>query len=363
MNYQPVSKQDRMKFLDLFRGFSLIGLPFVNILALWVMLKPDTRVDFWIQRALYFLVEARFYDIFCFLFGLGFYLFLSRSAPKGQTKLFLYIRRMLILLALGYIHQQYQSGEALFLYAIIGLVVIPLYWAPRTVNLVLGVVGFSAAAAIGVKMLTIPFLIILGLSAGQYQLMEKIQKGLPHLGRIWFISFIASTVGIGIMWWVAPPDAMSPFLYEVIGASLPVAEQANMDAAFQLEHIGVAIGPVVSIFYLSTLLRLNQNMTFAKMLSPLHAFGRMALTNYIAQTIILLVVYQLIFADAAVSYTVSTLVCIGMVIVQVIASNLWMRWFQYGPLEWVWRCGTYLSFIPIRKKHSKPRVHDTRVRG
>jgi|GEM_PF-3858661 len=55
---------------------------------------------------------------------------------KGQLKLLLYIRRMLILLALGYIHQQYQSGEALFLYTIIGLVVIPLYWAPRTVNLV-----------------------------------------------------------------------------------------------------------------------------------------------------------------------------------------------------------------------------------
>ncbi|WP_433750239.1 DUF418 domain-containing protein [Paenibacillus amylolyticus] len=42
---------------------------------------------------------------------------------------------------------------------------------------------------------------------------------------------------------------------------------------------------------------------------------------------------------------------------------LWMRWFQYGPLEWVWRCGTYLSFIPIRKKHSEPRVHDTRAIG
>ncbi|WP_458461848.1 DUF418 domain-containing protein [Paenibacillus sp.] len=363
MTHQPVLTQDRMKFLDLFRGFSLIGLPFVNVLALWSMLKPEIRMDLWIQRALYFLVEARFYDIFCFLFGLGFYLFLSRAAAKGQPKLLLYIRRMLILLALGYIHQQYQSGEALFLYAIIGLVVIPLYWAPRTVNLVIGVVGCIAAALIGIKMLMIPFLIILGLSAGQYQMMEKIQRGLHYLRRIWFISFIASIVGIGIMWWVAPPDAMSPFLYEVIGASLPAAEQANMDAAFRLEHIGVAIGPVVSIFYLSTLLRLNQNVTFAKMLSPLHAFGRMALTNYIAQTFILLAVYQLIFTDTAVTYTVATLVCLCMVIVQVIASNLWMRWFQYGPLEWVWRCGTYLSFIPIRKKHSGARVHDIKGRG
>ncbi|KOY17589.1 DUF418 domain-containing protein [Paenibacillus xylanivorans] len=349
---QPVSTQQRIVLLDLFRGFALLGLPFVNVLGLWSMLKPENDLDFWIQRGLYFLVEARFYDIFSFLFGLGFYLFMSRAAAKGKPKLLLYLLRILMLLVIGYIHQQYQSGETLFIYGIVGLIILPLYWAPRTVNLVLAVLGCVVTAALGIKILTLPFLILLGLAAGQYRLLEKIQNGLPHLRIIWLTALIASMAGIGIMWWIAPPDAMSPYLFEVVGATLPVAEQTNMDAAFLLQHIGVATGPVVSIFYLSTLLLLNRRHGYAQLLHPLQAFGRMALTNYIGQTVILLGVYQLVLKEGAVSYTISSIVCLGAVIVQIIVSNLWMRWFEYGPLEWIWRCGTYLSFIPIRRKTS-----------
>lgn len=40
----------------------------------------------------------------------------------------------------------------------------------------------------------------------------------------------------------------------------------------------------------------------------------------------------------------------------VIISNLWMLWFQYGPLEWLWRCGTYWALVPIRKKTGNPQA-------
>lgn len=54
------------------------------------------------------------------------------------------------------------------------------------------------------------------------------------------------------------------------------------------------------------------------------------------------------------TYVVSSLVSLGIVVFQIIISNLWMLWFQYGPLEWLWRCGTYWALVPIRKKNRKP---------
>ncbi|MDQ7918483.1 DUF418 domain-containing protein [Mesonia sp. MT50] len=46
------------------------------------------------------------------------------------------------------------------------------------------------------------------------------------------------------------------------------------------------------------------------------------------------------------TFITATFVFIG----QVIFSKLWLTYFQFGPLEWIWRCFTYKELIPIRKK-------------
>lgn len=349
MKRQPATGKGRLHFLDQFRGFALLGLPFVNVLALWLIATPETSADFWLQRVLTFFVEARFYTIFTFLFGLGFYMFLSRSAVAGgKPRLRLYIRRLAILVLIGFIHQHYQSGEALFHYAIVGLLALPLYWAPRRVNLGIGVVGFTVAAVMGVKLLTIPFLILLGLAAGQYRLHEAISKGIrwSKLRMVWLLSLLGTVIAIGAMWWAAPPEPMPPFLFMIEGES----PSSTMQAALTLAHIGVATGPIVSAFYLSSLLLLGCTRLGARILYPLQAYGRMALTNYIGQTVFLVGIQRFILNTTPTTYVVSTFVSLGIVVCQIIASNLWMRWFQYGPLEWLWRCGTYWTIVPIRKK-------------
>lgn len=347
--HRPAIGKGRLHFLDQFRGFALLGLPFVNVLALWLIATPETAADFWLQRGLNFFVEARFYTIFTFLFGLGFYMFLSRSAATdGRPRLRLYIRRLVILVLIGVIHQLYQSGEALFYYAIVGLLAIPFYGAPRKVNLGIGLAGFTVAAVMGFKLLTIPFLILLGLAAGQYRLLDAIHNGfrLRSLRMIWVLSLLGTIIVIATMWRVAPSEPMPSFLFEVEG----VPPSPAMEAAFTLAHIGVATGPLVSVFYLSSLLMLERTRLGAKMLYPLQAYGRMALTNYIGQTVFLVGIQRLILNTSPTTYVVSTLVSLGIVVFQIIASNLWMRWYQYGPLEWLWRCGTYWTIVPIRKK-------------
>lgn len=354
MKRQPATGTGRLQFLDQFRGFALLGLPFVNVLALWLIATPETAADFWLQRGLSFFVEARFYTIFTFLFGLGFYMFLSRAEAGGKPRLRLYIRRLVILLLIGFIHQQYQSGEALFHYAIVGLLLLPLYWAPRKINLGIGAVGFTVAAVMGIKLLTIPFLILLGLTVGQYRLHGAISNGvrLSKLRVVWLLSLIGTVIAIGAMWVTAPPEPMPPFLFTMEG-ELP---SPTMEAAFTLAHIGVATGPIVSLFYLSSLLMLGHIRIGAKVLHPLQAYGRMALTNYIGQTVFLVGIQRLILNGSPSTYVVSTLVSLGIVVFQIIISNLWMRWFQYGPLEWLWRCGTYWILVPIRQKTGNPQA-------
>ncbi|WP_260799594.1 DUF418 domain-containing protein, partial [Salmonella enterica] len=81
--------------------------------------------------------------------------------------------------------------------------------------------------------------------------------------------------------------------------------------------------------YLSSLLMLGRTRVGAKMLHPLQAYGRMALTNYIGQTVILVGIQRFMLNTTPTTYVVSTFVSLGIVFFQIITSHLWMRWFQY----------------------------------
>src|SRR5699024_12143111 len=95
---QPTMNTDRIKVIDVIRGFALIGLPFVNVLALWSskINLSGTQADIWVQRFLYIFIDGRFYAIFSFLFGLGIWIFLSRANVKRVQQYILFIRRKVI---------------------------------------------------------------------------------------------------------------------------------------------------------------------------------------------------------------------------------------------------------------------------
>ncbi|WP_238989605.1 DUF418 domain-containing protein [Staphylococcus sp. MI 10-1553] len=71
----------------------------------------------------------------------------------------------------------------------------------------------------------------------------------------------------------------------------------------------------------------------------------MALTNYLLNTALILVVGQLISVGIAVSGVVSLLI----ILFQMLFSMLWLRFFRYGLLEYIWRLLTYLQFFGIRR--------------
>ena len=95
--------------------------------------------------------------------------------------------------------------------------------------------------------------------------------------------------------------------------------------------------------YVGCIMLAAQALRGRPLLSPLAAAGRMAFTNYIMQTIICTFIFYGygLGLFGSVARTSQALLVLGIWIFQLIVSSLWLKYFQFGPLEWLWRSLTY----------------------
>jgi uncharacterized protein len=80
----------------------------------------------------------------------------------------------------------------------------------------------------------------------------------------------------------------------------------------------------------------------------------MALTNYIMQSVILLLVFHGYAGGlyGQVSRSGQMLVVVAILVIQIVLSTWWLKRYRFGPLEWLWRLATYLSWQPLRIRPS-----------
>ncbi len=86
-------------------------------------------------------------------------------------------------------------------------------------------------------------------------------------------------------------------------------------------------------------------------LGVLQPFGQMALTNYLMQSLICMLIFMG-FAGGLYGRTTPAeqlSIFIAIVIFQVIFSNVWLKYFKFGPAEWLWRSGTYWKWQPLAR--------------
>ncbi|WP_259416357.1 DUF418 domain-containing protein [Bacillus toyonensis] len=332
----------RIDELDYIRGFALLGIILVNILALLNIKIPDPNtVDASYQRFLYLFVEGRFFSIFSFLFGVGFYIFITRAIAKGKNGYVLFLRRVVALFIFGLIHYMFQPGEALTLYAICGLIVLPFYKAKKQVNLVIGLILTIAFSVMGIKELLPLGLILLGLAAGQYRVFENLTQNIKKVAIFTGIMFVLSVVAVWYQYGHVPAE---PFVNMIL-----MNEDGTMDAASQFLKIGVTVGPIISAFYVGALILLLQLKPVQTLLAPLKYYGRMALTNYIGQTAMILIAGSVFNFAENLTYMQTLYVCIAIYAIQIVFSVIWMKIFKMGPLEWIWRVITYWTVTPLKK--------------
>ncbi|MEH7490618.1 DUF418 domain-containing protein [Neobacillus niacini] len=335
---KPTESTERIEVLDYLRGFALLGIILVNILPLLAVKVPEQgTADAYYQRFLYLFVEGRFYTLFSFLFGVGFFLFISRANAKGKKGYVLFLRRVAALFILGWFHVKFHPGEALTVYSITGLLLLPFYKVKKENNLAIGLILLIVLSIMASKLFMVVPLMLLGISAGQYRLFEGVAGNVKKVLICTALLLIVSITGLVYQYQHAP--------------SYPFGIYNGVDeTTYQFLSIGIMIGPIVSALYVGVLILLLQIQTVQKLLSPLKSYGRMALTNYIFQTVFIYLAGYLFNMFDTLTYLQSLIVCLTTYIIQLIFSVVWLRFFQFGPLEWLWRVVTYLELPPMRKR-------------
>ncbi len=397
---KPVQPADRISELDIIRGIALFGILMVNmslfksplvIDRLPTTFSPglDQAVAWFIQL----LFTGKFYAIFSFLFGLGFYIFMERALDKGLEPGLLYRRRLLALLAIGAIHLfLLWSGDILFTYALVGFIllafrrkndrqvkrwIIGLFILTAVLQ---GLAGFAQGLAeaiageqydqvmeelinasiavyttgsflevLNFRLINeVPYLFIslivwipavlafflCGLYAGRKGIFKDLSANRPLFIKICFVGL--------------PVGALFLLLYVLLETAVwPVGSAAKLALLLTTNYLAsLFIFPA----YVSLILLSLQTTRCRRFLAPVAAAGRMALTNYLTQTLILITLFYgfgfgLFYK---VSLAQGVLITIALYLIQVIWSNLWFKKFKYGPLEWLWRGLTYKKFEPLR---------------
>ena len=132
----------------------------------------------------------------------------------------------------------------------------------------------------------------------------------------------------------------------------------NFEANWQLEY-SMFIGNqfnywgslLVAIAYLSLIILVVKNGKMVKLIARLSAVGRMALTNYLMQTLMGTFIFYGFGLGlfGQVPRTYQMLIVMGIWVIQLWYSPLWLRYFRYGPFEWIWRSLTWLKAQPLRR--------------
>ena len=320
-----VTPPERIFTLDALRGFALIGIALINVQSLTDMVGyPHTMANDMVANFEMFFVQGRFYPIFAFLFGVGFFIFMRNAERRGDRPRVLFARRLGVLFLFGVAHEFLQPGEALLPYAIFGFLLLPLYKVRSFVLLALSVPFLALGVGLN-DYFSIPGLFMVGTVCGRASIFEHPYDHLKGLRIATLVFLILSVAGLAFQWYVGQ------YMVGPSGIYAPGLAMAGL--------------------YVVVLTLLLQRSSVRSLFRPLAAYGRMALTNYIGATLFILgAAYVLGFIgvnewDPA----RGLLLCLVLYTVQIPLSVWWLSRYRMGPLEWVWRALTYGKMPPLIK--------------
>lgn len=397
----PVNPDERLHLVDALRGFALLGVFVVNVgdFALFPVMAEGTRADLPLgamtrvaEIASLVFLRAKFYTIFSFLFGLGFSMMLLRAAGRGAAFPQLYRRRLAVLLLLGLAHMTLiWHGDILTVYALVGFL-LPLFVRVTDRGLLTwAAVMFAAPAVLRALVVVSGGALDPGAplrAASQWTdrrllgemddaaLLALLQSGdwvglLKHnlAGPLFRFSELLSSMRVPrvlgaflLGMWAGrrrifeDPGGRRAFVRRVLIWGLPIGlaasgVQAAMSSPERPLHAPVRIvedlvsaGAVpLALAYVAAFVLLWLRPVWRRWLTLLAPAGRMALTNYLAQSLIGIFVFYGVGLGLGgrVGSAVAATIAAGVFLLQVAASALWLHRYRYGPAEWLWRSLTY----------------------
>ena len=400
---QPTRR--RLAHLDVLRGFALLGILLVNfewftrpLQAVMLGDAPNLAgLDLVAAQAVAVLAEAKFYPLFSMLFGAGFALMLERARARGAPFWGLYLRRLVVLLVFGLAHVLLVwSGDILLVYSLSAFLMILLFrntparrlwkwaiffWALPLLLMWLGAVSIEATRVDP----EIRADVMAELEADRVEAQASVDRAARIHAEGSYVENVAQRsrdlrflltfapfwippfIGFFLLgrWMIATgklvrPDENGQWLRRWravgLGAGLPIAAasvwlmhgQDMMMPSMRLAA-GMTLMTVASVFvplgYLSVVTLGWKRLDF---LAPA---GRMALTNYLLQSLFwtwMFFGYGLgLWGEVPRAATV--VLALVFFALQVLLSRWWLDRFRFGPAEWLWRSLTYLQLQPMRR--------------
>ena len=399
----PVSLNERILFIDVLRGMALFGILAANMRAFFAPLDAygnigvlfHSRADVLAQALIDTFIQGKFISIFSFLFGMGFAIQMSRAEARGARFLSFYPRRLLALASFGIIHGIFiWAGDILLTYALSGAIL--LLFRKRQQKTLLWWAGslFSVPIVVSTVFLCLyfsrfrrPWMVPKPPDTQKYYDVINIyahgtvrqifqQNWLEWKHQLPFELFAIYATGLFLlgMWvWragiVPRLDEYQPLLKRVCGWCLAVGLIVNLYVTIARLLIpigkaslwGFAAGVlylpgthIMGAGYISGLALLFLKADWRRVLMPFAAVGRMALTDYLMQSVLCTLFFYHyttgLYGRIGPAWgLVPTVILYGA---QVAFSNWWLKRFRFGPMEWLWRGLTYGKFPSMSREEA-----------
>lgn len=363
---------DRVELLDMLRGAAVLGILWMNVVS-FGLLDPayfnlsagggDGVLDRAVGVIGAIVFDQKMMGLFSALFGAGIVMFIERSAQRRRHPVVLSLWRNVLLGVMGLIHLSYWDGDVLLLYALCAPVV--LASARLRTPALFGIAG--------------ALLVATSVWAVLLQRSLTTSGGAGQLGWYWFNQDLAAADSLE--WWFVGDGFARALAMMLIGVGLyrsgVLTGERSMAWYRRAAVIGVGVGaalasigvvwqvasgytwriavvssipttigvaPMVVGYVAVAVLVQRRWHRIAAVLVPV---GRMALTNYLAQTALALWILQGWWRRGQLDRSELVVFVVAVWTVQILWSSLWLRYFTQGPLKWLWRLGTYLRWVPL----------------
>jgi uncharacterized protein len=389
----------RLDVVDALRGFALLGIIIVHFVEQYYggptpkdhnNYTQHFAADGVVEMIINIILRGKFFMLFSFLFGLSFTIQMDNAARRGVNFSGRFLWRLIILFAIGTVHHLFYRGDILTIYAVLGVPLVLFYKIPNTWVMVI-----AAALMLGIARFFLP-IPDFKVQSEAWEPLEQVYWNAVKTGSLKDVFYQNATRGaafktevqvnffgrayqtfaiflLGLMAGRTrffedldqKTKQMRRALWWCVGVQVGlIAVMALLFGVFHLDKISEKAATFIGVgtydvsnllqtgMYIFGFLLLFQNKPWwRRQMLKLAPYGRMALTNYVMQS---LIGTTLLFGfGCGLLGDIGATATLGIAIVVFVAQRYFSKWwlerYKFGPLEWLWRSLTFLKIQQFKK--------------
>jgi len=381
--FHPTKAKNRIELLDVLRGVAISGVLIVNLLYfsgyiytpfvdLANMSLP--KVNYTLIMIVFNVFMGKFYPVLGILFGAGIFMQFKKSDRPGFLVFF--VKRMLLLLLIGALHQLIWPGDVILIYALYSFLLIPFRNQKANIYLlfaaILFILNFAAIYIIDILGPTSPqveqtaWLHLPDISPNE--LLDKVSNGgisgfiflvKNHFEVLWtFERYASLSFRILLIFLTGGYLYGSGFLTEKAHKLkyFFIFLSIGLLGTFLCHYVSWSFKIIDNLFlalaYISLIAYFMKKPSGKKALMTLSPLGRMTLTNYIMQSIVNIILFYGIGFGLYGKLPLYQVLLIGILflIIQIKFSSFWLKKYNFGPVEWFWRRLSYGSTLKNKRQ-------------